>query len=147
MLHRLKLAITLCFALATTSLYFFQSGPVVTGNPAGSGLGVPTGLTASDNDYATKVGLHWQPVRGATAYRIFRNTTNNTAGATDVATPTSGYQMVASDGGVFSFGNRRFNGSTGGMPLNSPIVAAAAPCSGGGYWLAAADGEIGRAHV
>jgi hypothetical protein len=65
-----------------------------------------------------------------------------TAGAGDLAGKASGYQMVASDGGVFSFGNRVFHGSTGAQALNSPIVAAASPCTGGGYWLAAADGGI-----
>jgi hypothetical protein len=65
-----------------------------------------------------------------------------TKGAGDLAAKASGYQMVASDGGVFSFGNREFGGSTGATQLNSPIVAAASPCSGGGYWLAAADGGI-----
>jgi hypothetical protein len=65
-----------------------------------------------------------------------------TKGDGDLAAKASGYQMVASDGGVFSFGNREFRGSTGAISLNSPIVAAASPCSGGGYWLAAADGGI-----
>ena len=65
-----------------------------------------------------------------------------TKGAGDLAAKASGYQMVASDGGVFSFGNREFRGSTGAIKLNSPVVAAVAPCSGGGYWLAAADGGI-----
>ncbi len=63
-----------------------------------------------------------------------------TAGADEK--PAAGYQMVASDGGVFSFGNRGFHGSTGAQTLNSPVVAAASPCTGGGYWLAAADGGI-----
>jgi len=65
-----------------------------------------------------------------------------TKGDGDLAAKASGYQMVASDGGVFSYGNREFRGSTGGISLTSPIVAAASPCSGGGYWLAAADGGI-----
>ena len=34
--------------------------------------------------------------------------------------------MVASDGGIFSFGDARFYGSTGGMRLNRPIVGMAA---------------------
>ncbi|MGH9098181.1 MAG: hypothetical protein ACRDWB_12240, partial [Acidimicrobiales bacterium] len=36
-----------------------------------------------------------------------------------------GYWLVASDGGVFSFGNAGFFGSTGGFPLNRPIVGMA----------------------
>jgi hypothetical protein len=33
--------------------------------------------------------------------------------------------MVASDGGVFSFGDARFYGSTGNIKLNKPIVGMA----------------------
>jgi hypothetical protein len=40
------------------------------------------------------------------------------------ASPTgTGYRLVASDGGVFSFGEAPFLGSTGAMRLNQPIVA------------------------
>jgi hypothetical protein len=53
----------------------------------------------------------------------------------------SGYWEVASDGGLFSF-NAPFYGSTGGMPLNAPIVGVAEdPCTGG-YWEVASDGGI-----
>jgi len=39
------------------------------------------------------------------------------------ATPTGrGYWFVASDGGIFSFGDAEFCGSTGRIRLNSPIV-------------------------
>jgi len=34
---------------------------------------------------------------------------------------TSGYWLVASDGGVFAF-NAPFLGSTGGAPLKAPVV-------------------------
>jgi len=41
------------------------------------------------------------------------------------ATPAGGgYWLVASDGGIFSFGDARFFGSTGAIHLNQPIVAA-----------------------
>ncbi|HET7489985.1 MAG TPA: hypothetical protein VFJ85_18815 [Acidimicrobiales bacterium] len=45
------------------------------------------------------------------------------------ATPTGdGVWLVASDGGIFSFGDARFFGSTGAIHLNKPIVnVAAAP--------------------
>jgi hypothetical protein len=29
---------------------------------------------------------------------------------------------VASDGGIFAFGNAAFHGSMGGKPLNAPVV-------------------------
>ncbi|HEY5383955.1 MAG TPA: hypothetical protein VIJ56_01880, partial [Acidimicrobiales bacterium] len=53
-----------------------------------------------------------------------------------------GYWLVASDGGVFSYGNAAFLGSRGGQPLNKPIVGMAATPDGGGYWLVASDGGI-----
>ncbi|HEY5246135.1 MAG TPA: hypothetical protein VIJ60_10745, partial [Acidimicrobiales bacterium] len=57
-----------------------------------------------------------------------------------------GYWEVASDGGLFAFGDAKFFGSMGGKPLNQPIVGLA-PSSGGpgapsGYWEVASDGGI-----
>jgi hypothetical protein len=49
------------------------------------------------------------------------------------AAATSGYWMVGSDGGIFSFGDSSFHGSMGGHPLNKPIVGMAATPDGQGY--------------
>ena len=49
---------------------------------------------------------------------------------------------MASDGGIFSYGDAVFQGSTGGIVLNRPIVGMAATRDGGGYWLIASDGGI-----
>jgi hypothetical protein len=57
------------------------------------------------------------------------------------ATP-GGYRTVASDGGIFTFGNLPFCGSEGGAPLNRPIVGMAPTSDGGGYWLVASDGGV-----
>ena len=53
-----------------------------------------------------------------------------------------GYWLVASDGGVFSYGDASFYGSTGNMHLNKPIDGMAATLDGGGYWLVASDGGV-----
>ncbi len=37
-----------------------------------------------------------------------------------------GYWLVASDGGIFAFGHAAFQGSTGGLTLNQPVVGMAA---------------------
>ena len=59
------------------------------------------------------------------------------------ATPDGrGYWLVASDGGIFSYGDAAFYGSTGGIALNKPIVGMAATPDGRGYWLVASDGGI-----
>ena len=54
----------------------------------------------------------------------------------------SGYWVVAPDGGIFTFGEATFFGSTGGIRLNPPILGLAATPAGDGYWLVAADGGI-----
>ncbi len=54
----------------------------------------------------------------------------------------NGYWLVASDGGIFAFGDAVFRGSTGATRLNQPIVGMAATPSGNGYWLVASDGGI-----
>ena len=68
----------------------------------------------------------------------------NTSTAVGVArTPTArGGWVVASDGGVFTFGDARYYGSTGGIRLNQPIVGIAATPTGRGYWLVARDGGV-----
>ncbi len=60
-----------------------------------------------------------------------------------------GYDEVASDGGIFTFGSTGFFGSTGALTLNKPVVGMAQTPDGGGYWLVASDGGIftfGDAH-
>src|SRR5205807_2108484 len=59
-----------------------------------------------------------------------------------VLPPPQSYWLVASDGGIFTFGNAQFYGSKGGQPLNQPIVGMSAASDGRGYWLVAADGGI-----
>ena len=57
-------------------------------------------------------------------------------------TPTRGYSLVASDGGVFSLGDAAFYGSEAGAHLNAPIVGSASTPNGLGYWLVASDGGV-----
>jgi hypothetical protein len=53
-----------------------------------------------------------------------------------------GYWLVASDGGIFAFGDAPFYGSSGAITLNEPIAGMAATNDGGGYWLVASDGGV-----
>jgi hypothetical protein len=53
-----------------------------------------------------------------------------------------GYWLVASDGGIFTYGQAGFLGSTGGQALNQPVVGTAPTSDDGGYWLVASDGGI-----
>ncbi len=53
-----------------------------------------------------------------------------------------GYWLVASDGGVFSYGDATFHGSAGALVLNKPIVGMATTPDRNGYWLVASDGGV-----
>jgi len=54
-----------------------------------------------------------------------------------------GYWLAASDGGIFTYGpSASFEGSTGSIHLNQPIVGMARTPTGFGYWLVASDGGI-----
>ena len=53
-----------------------------------------------------------------------------------------GYWFVAADGGVFSFGDAHFHGSTGSMKLSKPVRSMTAAANGSGYWMVADDGGI-----
>lgn len=53
-----------------------------------------------------------------------------------------GYYLVASNGGVFSFGDAEFHGSMGAEQLNAPIVGAELTPTGAGYWLVGQDGGV-----
>jgi SpoIID/LytB domain protein len=53
-----------------------------------------------------------------------------------------GYWLDDTKGGVYTFGDAKFYGSTGNIALNKPIVGMASTPDGGGYWLVAADGGI-----
>jgi ribosomal protein L24E len=60
-----------------------------------------------------------------------------------IPTPTGlGYYMVASDGGIFSFGDAKFHGSMGDKKLNAPVQSLVPDSDGVGYWLVASDGGI-----
>ncbi len=49
---------------------------------------------------------------------------------------------MASDGGIFAFGDAGFDGSLGNVPQSRPIVAMAADSSGGGYWFTNNNGAV-----
>src|SRR4051812_25532050 len=68
-------------------------------------LTAPAEVTASDNSYVTKVGISWDTVRDATLYRIFRNTTNNTATAAPLGTTAEGtfFDTTATVGQTFFY--------------------------------------------
>ncbi len=54
----------------------------------------------------------------------------------------TGYWLVSSDGGVFSFGSAQFYGSLSGQHLSSPIIGIVPTADDLGYWLVAKDGAV-----
>jgi hypothetical protein len=61
---------------------------------------------------------------------------------TGSTTPSHGYWLVGSDGGIFSFGSAQFHGSTGDLALQRPVVGIVPTMDHGGYWLDASDGGV-----
>jgi hypothetical protein len=53
-----------------------------------------------------------------------------------------GYWLVGGDGGVFTFGNAQFYGSTGHLHLQRPVVGITPHANHDGYWLVASDGGV-----
>jgi len=136
-------------------VFGFQNSPLVTVDPDGK-----IGITLAGYGCSTSCFgevLHYQlPAGGANptgagAWPMFHHDPQLTGLAGTLGTspacqiPTgalTGYDLVASDGGVFSFGGQPFCGSTGGLALVRPIVGAAAAAGSGGYWLVASDGGV-----
>ncbi len=108
----IKFFIVLSFFLFSLAIFSHkQFSPTVIGQ---SSLAAPTGVTATDGIYSTKIGLRWDTMRGATTYRIFRSTTNNPATATDIGTTQANtfFDTTAPQGQTFFYWVRSENGST-----------------------------------
>ena len=123
---------------------------ILRGTSSGSESATPiatvSGTTTSYTDTAVTPGVtYFYEVEAVNAAGT--SSPSNQAGATPVPPSTgptvaSGYWLVASDGGVFSFGDASFYGSMGGKALNKPVVGMAATPDGKGYWLVASDGGV-----
>ena len=95
-MYRVKLCVLV--AALVLGLFALFAGPVserVSGRSSFADLNSPLQLTATDSVYATKVGLHWEPVAYATAYRIFRAVTNDPQSASSIGTTPANYYFDA----------------------------------------------------
>ncbi len=88
------------------------------------------------------LGLLTLPAGVAVVTAIPALAASASASANTANAGAQGYWLVAADGGIFTFGDAGFYGSTGALRLNEPIVGMAATPDGKGYWLVAADGGI-----
>lgn len=93
----------------------FAGAIVRSGNSAPAAfLPAPRSVSASDGDHFDKVSISWNAVRGATTYRIFRNTIDNHQTATDLGTTVAGYffDFTAVVGQNYFYWVRAENGGT-----------------------------------
>jgi hypothetical protein len=148
--------------LATLPGISLQNAPLVTGDPNGAigitvaGLAVVGSTLESVVQHVEVVGSHGNVVNEHGAWPTFHHDPQLTGNAGTPPPITCsrplnphGYWLDASDGGIFTFGNLPFCGSTGDITLNKPIVGMAGTADAGGYWLVATDGGIfafGDAH-
>src|SRR5215203_5553824 len=93
-MQRLKLSVSLL--LISIALMFYGERWIKVSsagrNFAGNGsLSAPKGVSASDRDYADKVGVMWNAVRGAVRYRIFRAIGSDPAASVDVGNTPANY--------------------------------------------------------
>ncbi|MGH2706007.1 MAG: FG-GAP-like repeat-containing protein [Actinomycetota bacterium] len=127
----------------------FQNSPLVTDVDGDGRLDVLLAGTKGGKGVAYRFELDGGNL-GNLGWPMFRRDARRTGSWTESSLTSDpcpvhgqgGYWLAASDGGIFAFCDVAFQGSTGGIRLNQPIVAMAATRSGRGYWLAAADGGM-----
>ncbi len=141
-----------------------QNSPLVTDDPNGTiGItlagymaspGSPNGV--GEIDHFEISGSNGAAAISGPAWPMFHHDaqlSGNAGGTTPIgsipacsvpAAVWSGYDLAASDGGIFSFPSdgMPFCGSTGSLRLNAPVVAMAMAPATGGYWEIASDGGI-----
>ena len=116
-MQRIKIFVFLFFLLFSAAFYGAKWTTMkVSGQTGGASvLFAPNGVIASDGNYADKIGIMWEVVRGANLYRVFRGTTGNQAAAIDVGTTPANYFFDASAttvGQNYFYWVRAENGST-----------------------------------
>jgi cytochrome c peroxidase len=111
-------AILLVTALLVVANRFFSGFSTGAQNPS---LPAPAGVVASDNSYVNKIGISWDPVPGATLYRIFRNAANDSSTATAVGTTAQAvfFDPTAAAGQPFFYWLRAEN-AAGISPFSTP---------------------------
>jgi cytochrome c peroxidase len=156
-MQRVKLLVVFLFSfffLASFSSKFFS--PIVTGQTGT--LAAPTGVLASDGNYNNKVGINWDAARGATNYRIFRNTTNAAAAAVEVGTTAAAnffdatavanqtyfYWIRAENGSAMSNLSQPEQGFRAGGVQQGPVPPLAPPNVPAGNALTAAKATLGK---
>jgi hypothetical protein len=153
---RLSIAILFSVALLLVLSQKFFPGFVTSGQ---SGLAAPIEVEASDGAYATKTEISWVPVRGATAYRVFRNTSNNSASAVSLGTTAAGsfpdttgvaaqnyfYWVRAENGNTISSLSDPDQGVRANGIINGPVPPLNPPPEPAGNQVTASKAYLGKA--
>jgi len=92
-MRRLKLSVVLLFSVAFIFFgqQWFKTASAGKDSVRLGSISAPTGVSASNGDYIDKVNVMWNTVRGATIYRVFRNTSNDSSTSVDVGTTAANY--------------------------------------------------------
>jgi hypothetical protein len=127
-----------------------RNAPIVTrrGDVEPSGLGI--GTIALDTDSGGNVtGVEWNVGDAPEPIVFGAGHPEGAPGPGPVPVPTpvppqvpQGYDVVASDGRVTSFGDAYNYGPDGPLTLNKPVVGMAVTVDGNGYWEVASDGGV-----
>ncbi|HXI74075.1 MAG TPA: cytochrome c peroxidase, partial [Pyrinomonadaceae bacterium] len=121
-------------------------------------LSAPAEVNASDNAYSTKVGISWDAVRGATLYRVFRNTTSDPTTATAIGTTPEGtffdttgaagqtlfYWVRAENGSIVSALSTADQGTRANGTINGPVPPLNPPPQPGGNLVTATKAYLGK---
>ena len=132
-----------------------QNSPLISHDPNGT-IGITlagyNGANTGKVEHYEVTGSNGSNVDEGGAWPMFHHDLQLTGNAGTTPPPgpacrnptaiNSGYNEVASDGGVFSFGGQALCGSTGGTHLNKPVVGMAMAPGSGGYWFVASDGGV-----
>lgn len=156
----IKLIIFLLFVCFGALVFLSRpTSLLVTASAQKEVISAPTDVLASDGDYFDKVGIHWDAIRGATAYRVLRNAVNdpataNLAGTTpanyffDMNAPTGTlYYWVRAENSTETSGfSLPVQGSRGnGMSVPGPLSPLEPPQAPLGNELTAAKSYLGKA--
>ena len=134
----------------------FQNSPLVTDDPNGT-IGITVAGYNGNNEGVVQhyeiPGSNGGEAVGAGSWPMFHHDPQLTGTTSGLPTPgtvspcsvpaeaNAGYDLVAADGGVFTFG-QPFCGSAEASKLAPPVVGIAMSPGTGGYWVADAEGGV-----
>jgi len=155
----IKLSIIFALLMVSVSLVAHRLLPGFTATGQAGSLSAPTNVSASDSVYSTKIGINWDAIRGATLYRVFRNTTNDSSTAAAIGTTADAtlfdttaavgqtffYWVRAENGSVFSSFSASDSGVRANGVINGPVPPLNPPPQPAGNPVTAAKAYLGKA--